>query len=31
MLGIGLTVGGLAAVLVGIELFNSLVTWLHWY
>jgi hypothetical protein len=31
LLGVGLTVGGLAAVLAGIEFFNSLVTWLHWY
>lgn len=31
MLGVGLTVGGLAAVLAGIEFLNSLVTWLHWY
>jgi len=30
MLGVGLTVGGLVAVLAGIELFNSLVTRLHW-
>ena len=31
LLDVGLTVGGLAAVLAGIEFFNSLVTWLHWY
>jgi hypothetical protein len=31
MVGVGLTVGGLAAVLAGIEFLNSLVTWLHWY
>ena len=31
MLGVGLTVGGLAALFAGIEFFNSLVTWLHWY
>jgi hypothetical protein len=31
LLGVGLTVGGLAAVLAGIEFFNSLVTWLHRY
>jgi hypothetical protein len=31
MVGVGLTIGGLAAVLAGIEFLNSLVTWLHWY
>jgi hypothetical protein len=31
MVGVGLTVGGLAAVLAGIEFLNSLVTWLRWY
>ena len=31
MVGVGLTVGGLAAILAGIEFLNSLVTWLHWY
>jgi hypothetical protein len=31
MVGVGLTVCGLAAVLAGIEFLNSLVTWLHWY
>ena len=31
MVGVGLTLGGLAAVLAGIEFLNSLVTWLHWY
>jgi hypothetical protein len=31
MVGVGLTVGGLAAVLAGIEFLNSLVSWLHWY
>jgi hypothetical protein len=31
MVGVGLTVGGLAALFAGIEFFNSLVTWLHWY
>ena len=31
MVDVGLTVGGLAAVLAGIEFLNSLVTWLHWY
>ena len=31
MVGVGVTVGGLAAVLAGIEFLNSLVTWLHWY
>ncbi len=31
MIGVGLTVCGLAAVLAGIEFLNSLVTWLHWY
>jgi Ca2+/Na+ antiporter len=31
MLGVRLTVGGLAALFAGIEFFNSLVTWLHWY
>jgi hypothetical protein len=31
MVGVGLTVGGLAAVLAGIEFLNALVTWLHWY
>jgi hypothetical protein len=31
MVGVGLSVGGLAAVLAGIEFFNSLVIWLHWY
>ncbi len=27
---VGLTLGGLAALLGGIEFFNSLVSWLHW-
>jgi hypothetical protein len=31
ILRVGLTLGGLAALLGGIEFFNSLVTWLHWY
>jgi hypothetical protein len=31
MVSVGLTVGGLAAVLAGIEFLNSLVTRLHWY
>jgi hypothetical protein len=31
MVGVGLTVGGLAALFAGIKFFNSLVTWLHWY
>jgi hypothetical protein len=31
MLRVGLTLGGLAALFGGIEFFNSLVTWLHWY
>jgi hypothetical protein len=31
MVGVGLTIGGLAALFAGIEFFNSLVTWLHWY
>ena len=31
MVGVGLTMGGLAAVLAGIEFLNSLVTRLHWY
>jgi hypothetical protein len=31
MVDVGLTVGGLAAVLAGIEFLNSLVTRLHWY
>ena len=31
MLRVGLTLGGLAALFAGIEFFNSLVTWLHWY
>ena len=31
MLGVGLTVSGLGALFAGIEFFNSLVTWLHWY
>jgi hypothetical protein len=31
MLRVGLTLGGLVALFGGIEFFNSLVTWLHWY
>ena len=31
MVGVCLTVGGLAAVLAGIEFLNSLVNWLYWY
>jgi Ca2+/Na+ antiporter len=31
MLRVGLTLGGLAALFGGIEFFNSLVAWLHWY
>ena len=31
ILGVGLTVGVLAALFAGIEFFNALVTWLHWY
>jgi len=31
MVRVGLTLGGLAALFGGIEFFNSLVTWLHWY
>jgi hypothetical protein len=30
MVGVGLTVGGSAAILAGIEFLNSLVIWLHW-
>ena len=28
--GVGLTIGGLAAVVAGIEFLNSLMMWLHW-
>jgi hypothetical protein len=31
MVRVGLTLGGLAAILGGIKFFNSLVSWLHWY
>jgi hypothetical protein len=31
MIHLGLTLGGLIALFGGIEFFNSLVTWLHWY
>jgi hypothetical protein len=31
LIHLGLAVGGLAGLFAGIELFNSLVTWLHWY
>jgi Ca2+/H+ antiporter len=31
MIHLGLTLGGLMALFGGIEFFNSLVTWLHWY
>ncbi len=30
ILGVGLAATGLVALFAGIELFNSLVTWLHW-
>ena len=31
MVRVGITLGGLAAILGGIKFFNSLVSWLHWY
>jgi hypothetical protein len=31
LIDIALNLGGLAAVFAGIAIFNSLLTWLHWY